>query len=321
MRTRVVALLGALTLGCSTSLRMIEEAPAGPGTFRVGVIHCSAKTEDRETPEGAAATLRENFQEMATLTRMAVRAGAQIVVTPEYVNTGVGLSHHERDLLATDLPAAPTDRPVWELPGAGEGISPIVVDYARLSAELGIWLVTNVVERSPPDDDGYVTFFNTMIAFDVHGRLVASYRKVNLYFWEYRNVARGDETVSFDTPWGRFGMLLCFDVMWPKTWSELCSEHGCDFFVVQSYWEHVPYTGQMAMNTLADLSGLPVLWANQRRLGLGGGAGVVRPWKRDTMLGIWGPTGVVVANLPLPERLRDVPIDPDSFEPRMLAYR
>jgi len=300
---------------------MVEEAPAGPGTFRVAVIHSSARDdEDRETPAGAAETVRRNFLHVAKLTRMAARAGARIVVTPEYVNTGVGLSPAERDRVATALPAAPTDRPLWELPEAHADVQSFVRDYAHLAAELGIWIVTNFIEREV-DDEGSPHFYNTMVAFDLHGRLVASYRKINLYFWEYRTLDRGSETVSFDTPWGRFGMLLCFDVMWPTTWGELESEHACDFLVVQSYWEHVPYTGQMAMNSLSNLSGLPVLWSNQRRLGLGGGAAVVRPWETDTSIGIWGPTGVVVANLPLPERLRDTPIDPEGFEPRMIAVR
>ena len=65
----------------------------------------------------------------------------------------------------------------------------------------------------------------------------------------------------------------------------------------------------MAMSLLAGMSGRTVVWSNQQRGGLGGGAGVIRPGEDDTRFGIGGPPGVIVANLPLPGRLRGAAAD------------
>ena len=315
---RLLLIAAILSCGCAagTHNRVLEEGPPSADSFRVAAIHLSADTGDydRKTSEGADAVLEHNFQRTAELVRKAKLCGANVIVTPEYINTGVAIPRSARIHLSTPVPEAPTGKPLFDELFKDAGLHENLVHYSRLAHEVAAYLVTTVVERDV-DDEGDISYFNTAVAFDPEGRLVGKYRKINLYIWEYLNLTRGTDVGYFDTPYGRFGLLLCFDALWPTTWGALKSE-DVDFFILQSFWEHAPITGQMAMNMLSDMSGLPVVWSNQQRGGLGGGAGVIRPWATDSAFGTLDPAGVMVANLDLPERLRK-----DAEDKPVVAYR
>ncbi len=298
MSSRAPATLALLLLCCCTSkmLRVVEERPLGPDTFRVAIMHLSSVNGRRPTQEAADRNLDANLARTFPLIRMAARAGAKVIITPEYCNTGIRIAGRSRKFLSTRLPPAPTPGPLWET--GCEGMADHLVRYARLSREVDAYVVTDVLERS--DEGGKTKYYNSMVAFDPQGRLVANYRKINLYMFENFLESRGKEPGYFDTPWGRFGMLLCFDTMTPKTWKALVRDHEVDFFCAQTLWEHTPLTGRWAMNLLANFSGRTVCWSNQQRGWLGGGAGVIRPGNgNDASLGLWAEAGIVVANLPV----------------------
>lgn len=293
-----------LLAACGNSkgmLRVVEEGPGGPDTFRVAVLHLSSHNGSRYSREDADRVLATNYRRTAGLIREAALRGAKIIVTPEYGNSGVMIRGDAKAFASTELPAAPTPGPAWE--NDDDQVHEIIRDYARLAHEVKAYVVTHAFERA--HEEGKTRYYNAMIAFDPEGRLIARYRKINRWLMEALVNSAGDETASFDTPYGRFGMLVCFDALFPGTWGQLTRDHKVDFLVTQSHWEHAPLTGGMAMDLLAGLSGKTVLWSNQQRGGLAGGAGVVRPWGLDTSFGIWGPPGVIVANLPIPERLRE----------------
>jgi predicted amidohydrolase len=281
--------------------RLLEDGPPDDDSFRVAVIHQTSIIGDRDSEAEADAVIEANWRQTEPLIRMAARVGAKIVVTPEYGNTGNHIKRSERYNASTTIPAAPTPRPLWEIDD--EEVDEFLLSYARLAHELGIYIVTNALERE--DKDGERDFYNTMVAIDPEGKIIARYRKINLYMVEHTLETSGDETCSFETPYGRFGLLLCFDAIIPWTWSELTDDHGVDFLIVASLWQpYVPLPGRAAMNMLANLSGKPVLWSNQSSGGTGGDAGIIRPSANDTAMGLWGPEGIAVGNLRMPERLR-----------------
>lgn len=311
MRRLLFVVLFVAACGNSSNrlIQVLEEGPGGPDTFRVAVLHLSSYNGDRIGQEAADRTLQTNFDRVEPLVRQAAARGAKIIVTPEYINSGIRIAFSALKHVSTELPAAPTDAPVWE--DANQGVHAHVRDYGRLAAELDAYIVTDVLERVHVEGEKKPRYYNSMITLDPEGKLLANYRKINRYIFERFIEHAGDETVSFDTPWGRFGMLLCFDTLVPWTWGELTRKHKVDFLITQTLWEHTPFTGHIAMNLLADLSGRTVIWSNQQRGGLGGGAGIVRPWAADTTVGIWAPPGVVIANLPVPEHLRTGAIEAD----------
>jgi predicted amidohydrolase len=287
--------------GAPTHYRMVEDGPPDDDSFRVAVLHQTAVIGERGTEAAAQRICDANWRQTEPLIRMAADVGAKLVVTPEYGNTGNHIKVSERYNASTTIPAPPTTRPLWEI--EDPEIDTYLLSYAHLAHELGIYIVTNALERE--DKDGERCYYNTMVAIDPDGKLVARYRKINLYMVEYMLETSGDETCSFDTPYGRFGMLLCFDAIIPWTWGEVKDDHAVDFLIVSSLWQpYVPLPGRAAMNLLANMAGMPVLWSNQSSPGTGGDAGIIRPSAGDTAMGMWGPDGIAVGNLRLPRRLR-----------------
>lgn len=66
--------------------------------------------------------------------------------------------------------------------------------------------------------------FNTTFVFDPDGLLVARYRKIHRFAITYPDgttydesevLAAGEDLVTFDTPLGRIGLMICFDIRFP----------------------------------------------------------------------------------------------------------
>jgi predicted amidohydrolase len=60
--------------------------------------------------------------------------------------------------------------------------------------------------------------------FDPQGRRVARYDKIHLFgfrkgaeaYDEAATIERGDQVVAFDTPFGRVGLAICYDLRFPE---------------------------------------------------------------------------------------------------------
>jgi omega-amidase len=87
---------------------------------------------------------------------------------------------------------------------------------SALAAELGIFIVAGSL---PELSDGCI--YNTSFVYDRDGRQIARHRKVHLfdidiaggqYFRESDVLSAGDQVTLFETPWGRVGLGICFDI-------------------------------------------------------------------------------------------------------------
>jgi omega-amidase len=79
----------------------------------------------------------------------------------------------------------------------------------------------------PPLEDGagrLPRIFNTCVAFGPDGELLARHRKMHLFdidipgriaFRESDTLTGGDRLALFDTPWGRVGLGICYDLRFP----------------------------------------------------------------------------------------------------------
>lgn len=75
----------------------------------------------------------------------------------------------------------------------------------------------------PQAEDGKI--YNTCFVFDGTGACVARHRKLHLFdieiengqsFKESETLSRGDEITVFDTPFGKIGVCICFDLRFPE---------------------------------------------------------------------------------------------------------
>ena len=87
---------------------------------------------------------------------------------------------------------------------------------SALAAALGIWIVGGSI---PELEENRV--YNTSFVYDSTGRQVARHRKMHLFdisveggqtFRESDTLSPGGEITVFDTPWGKMGLCICFDL-------------------------------------------------------------------------------------------------------------
>ncbi len=156
----------------------------------------------------SAPALEPNLAAAGALVAAAAGQGARLVVLPEWFCL---MGHSERDKLA-----------LREADGEG----PIQSFLARTAAEHGIWLIAGTVPL-PARDAGKVR--NSCLVYDADGKRVARYDKIHLFGFsdadrEYREAATiepGEHPVAIDTPFGRIGLSICYDVRFPELYRRL----------------------------------------------------------------------------------------------------
>jgi deaminated glutathione amidase len=98
----------------------------------------------------------------------------------------------------------------------------------------GVALAAGVFEQAP---GGLV--YNTTVAFDAAGKLVAAYRKIHLFDAlgqrESETIAPGSEVVITELAGLRVGFVTCYDVRFPELAREL-AVRGADLLVIPSGW-------------------------------------------------------------------------------------
>ena len=93
--------------------------------------------------------------------------------------------------------------------------------------QMSAWAKENgviLVGGSIPERDGG-KLYNTCFVFDETGKVIARHRKMHLFdvdieggirFKESNHFAAGNEITTFDTKYGKMGVLVCFDMRFPE---------------------------------------------------------------------------------------------------------
>ncbi len=159
----------------------------------------------------ALGNVDSNLRLHRELLRKAAEAGADLVVFPELSLTGYLLQD-----LVPEVAVVPRR-------------SAVMRELLRLSR--GIAFTVGLVEESEDH-----RFYNSAL-FLSGGKVLHCHRKVYLptygMFDEGRDFAAGDGFAAFDTPLGRFGILVCEDA-WHPSASYLLARDGADYLLVLS---------------------------------------------------------------------------------------
>jgi nitrilase len=165
---------------------------AAPAPLRVAAVQMAS-----------GPNVHANLDEASRLIEMAVKAGAKLVALPEYFAI-MGIKD-------TDKVAA------RENPGRG----PIQDFLSKQAKKHGIWLVGGSVPLQCETDD---KVFNSCLVYDNKGKLAARYDKIHLFglnlgnehYREENTIAPGDTVVTVETPFGRIGLSICYDLRFPE---------------------------------------------------------------------------------------------------------
>lgn len=123
-----------------------------------------------------------------------------------------------------------------EQPGDGPAQA-MLADTART---LGLWIVGGTLPMADPDDPDRVRACSLLVG--PSGDTVARYDKIHLFdvevsaeerYLESATFAPGDQAVVADTPVGRLGLTVCYDVRFPELYRSL-SAAGAQVLTVPS---------------------------------------------------------------------------------------
>lgn len=163
-----------------------------PGISRVAAIQMASG------PNIAA-----NLSEAERLIETAVNMGAKLVALPEYFAI-MGLKD-------TDKVAAREK----------EGSGPIQRFLAKTAKKHQVWIIGGSV---PLECEYPAKVRNACLVFDDKGKQVARYDKIHLFgldlgeehYKEENTIEAGDKVVTVDTPFGKIGLSICYDLRFPE---------------------------------------------------------------------------------------------------------
>ncbi|WXL26689.1 carbon-nitrogen hydrolase family protein [Ectopseudomonas mendocina] len=153
-----------------------------------------------------------NLAEARRLLSDAAEQGAQLAVLPENF-AAMG----RRDLAALGRAEA-----------VGEG--PILPWLQQTARDLGLWIVAGTIPL-PPDGQPDAKAHACSLLIDNQGQRAARYDKLHLFdvdvsdshgrYRESDDYAFGAQVVVADTPVGRLGMTVCYDLRFPELYGNL----------------------------------------------------------------------------------------------------
>ncbi|KAB8073775.1 hydrolase, carbon-nitrogen family [Aspergillus leporis] len=175
----------------------------------------------------------ENHTKACTLIRKAAAQGAELAVLPEYHLTGF----------------APSS-PLYLHQTNPHITKKYLQAYQSLAQELNICLVpgTIVEDHTPPastssnqeqdqDRSQKPVLYNTAYFISNTGEILSSYKKKNIWHPErpYLTSSGHDPHQVIDTPLGKVGLLICWDLAFPEAFRELIAA-GAGLIIVPTYW-------------------------------------------------------------------------------------
>ncbi len=176
-------------------------------TFTVGLVQMRS-----------GLTPAANLDTAIKLIGEAKSAGADYVQTPEMTNI---MDIRRERLFATMVP---------------EEEDVFLVRLRELARALGIWLhIGSLAVKVSPERAA-----NRSFLIDPAGEIVARYDKIHMFdvdlangesYRESRNFRPGESAIAADLPWGRLGLTICYDLLFPSLYRAL-AEAGASFIAI-----------------------------------------------------------------------------------------
>lgn len=77
--------------------------------------------------------------------------------------------------------------------------------------------------------------YNTSYYIDSGGKVLAKYRKINLWHTEKPYLSAGTKTSVFNTRFGKAGLIICWDLFFPEVFRSMMQK-GVELIFCPSYW-------------------------------------------------------------------------------------
>lgn len=177
-----------------------------------------------------------NLPVTVALVRQAVAAGAGFILTPELTNGLSSSRAHQRH--------------VFRHEEADETLAALRAE----AAAAGVWLLIGSLGVLTHDADG--RFANRSFLIGPDGGVVARYDKIHMFdvnvsetevYRESEGYRPGNRAVLAETPFGKVGMTVCYDLRFPALYRRL-AQAGAQILTVPAAFNHI--TGAAHWETL-----------------------------------------------------------------------
>eukprot|EP00388_Colpodella_angusta_P011112 GDKJ01028614.1.p1 GENE.GDKJ01028614.1~~GDKJ01028614.1.p1 ORF type:complete len:298 (-),score=37.64 GDKJ01028614.1:180-1073(-) len=150
----------------------------------------------------------------------------QLIILPEMFSQPYGVSYFQQ--FAEYIPNKSSD--------IVESSSPTSYFLSHFAKSANSWVVGGSVAELGEDNKVY----NTSLVFNSDGEIVAKHRKIHLFdidipgkmtFRESDTLSAGNQITTFDAPWGKTGLCICYDVRFPEMF-EIMRQEGVNVIVI-----------------------------------------------------------------------------------------
>ncbi|KAJ3628706.1 hypothetical protein Zmor_003944 [Zophobas morio] len=157
-----------------------------------------------------------NIARAISFVQEASKKGANVVALPECWNSPYGTDYFSEYAEKID--------------NSKNTESPSVTAMQRMAIENSVYLIGGSIPEKEGD-----RLYNTSCVFNPEGKLIAKHRKLHLYdldipgkikFQESSTLSAGNKLTVFDTPYGKFGLGICYDIRFVEYASVLTAK-GC----------------------------------------------------------------------------------------------
>ena len=155
-----------------------------------------------------------NMRKIDEFCSRAKRAGAELIVFPEMVDTGYS------------MPIIRAHASSWN-----DGPVPTLQQLAR---RLSIAIISGVSERTEE------CIYNSQVAIDRSGGIIGKYRKTHLFtpapIGEHQCFSCGDDLGVLELLDLRLGLSICYDLRFPEVYRRLAACENANVLILSSAW-------------------------------------------------------------------------------------
>ena len=149
-----------------------------------------------------------NLKEAARLIDIAATKGARLIVLPEYFCI-MGMKDADKVAVREEV-----------------GSGPIQEFLGKTAKSYGIWLIGGSVPLVSTKPN---KVRNSCLVYDDSGMQVSRYDKIHLFSFDYgkeyyaeeKTIEAGNKVVTFESPFGRIGLSICYDLRFPELYRSM----------------------------------------------------------------------------------------------------
>eukprot|EP01136_Pigoraptor_vietnamica_P034225 Opistho-1_new@97930 len=237
----------------------------------------------QHTREEAVAIMNTNIDKYEHFLKIAAANGTQLIVFPE--DGLYGDQFDTRESLAPFTETIPDPRVQTVNPCVDGGFDdrPILKRFSCLARTYSVVLVADMADLQPcgasdpacPSDGKYQ--FNTQVAFSPEGVLLARYHKSHLFY----EAPTFDQPLSpdptyFDALGVRFGMIICFDMMFGNPTETYVRSLGIRNILQSTWFENIPplFSAAQVQQAYSRTWGVNIIAANSGKTFRLSGSGI-----------------------------------------------